>query len=73
MVIGCVRNAIARSWDSAAVQDAAAKKEWAGDNVVLHPIVHLVPVLDVNSCASYVVKHTALDGGGVGRVDNNPR
>ncbi len=66
MVIGCVRNAIARSWDGAAVQDAAAEREWAGDDVVLHPIVHLVPVLDVNSRASNVVKHIALDGGGVG-------
>ncbi len=48
MVIGCVRDAIAHSWDGAAVQDAAAEREWAGDNIVLHPIVHLVPVLDVN-------------------------
>ncbi len=66
MVIGCVSDAIARSWDGAAMQDAAAEREWAGDNVVLHSIVHLVPILNVNSRASYVVKHIALDGGGVG-------
>ena len=48
------------------MQDAAAEREWAGDDVVLHPIVHLVPVLNVNFRASYVVKHIALDGGGVG-------
>ena len=48
------------------MQDAAAEREWADDDVVLHLIVHLVPVLDVNSRASYVVKHIALDGGGVG-------
>jgi hypothetical protein len=54
------------------VQDAAAERERAGHDVVLHPIVHLVPVLDVYSRAPYVVKHIALDGGGVGRVDDNP-
>lgn len=72
LVIGRVRYAVARSGDGAPVQDAAAERERAGHDVVLHPIVHLVPVLDVYSRTPNVVKHIALDGGGVGRVDDNP-
>jgi len=53
------------------MQCIIVERERTDDGVVLHFIVHLVSILDVDSGASDVVEHVFFDGRRMGAVDND--
>ena len=48
------------------------KWERTSDDVVLHLVVHLITVLQVDASASHVVQHITINSRGMSRVDDDP-
>ena len=53
------------------MQDVILERERTDDGIVLHFVVHLVSILDVDSGASDVVEHFFFNGQRMGAVDDN--
>ena len=53
------------------MQDVILERERTDDGIVLHFVVHLVSILDVDSGASDVVEHVFFNGRRMGAVDNH--
>ena len=53
------------------MQGVILERERTNDGIVLHFVVHLVSILDVDSGASDVVEHVFFDGRGMGAVDDD--
>ena len=71
LIVRCIRYSSTRAWHGTSMQDVILERERTDDGIVLHFVVHLVSILDVDSGASDVVEHVFFNGRRMGAVDDN--